>query len=48
MIRRTVNLVLMGFAFYGGLLVERGLNEGRCSNAGGAVNDRGVCIGARP
>ncbi|RLJ60724.1 hypothetical protein BCF46_0928 [Litoreibacter meonggei] len=46
MIRRLFTLVFMGLAFYGGLKVERGLSEGRCTHAGGAMVD-GVCIGAR-
>lgn len=47
MIRRLFSLVFMGLAFYGGLKVERGLTEGRCTNAGGSMTD-GVCIGAQP
>lgn len=47
MIRRMITLVLMGLAFYGGLKVERGLTEGRCTQAGGALVE-GVCIGAQP
>ena len=46
MIRRMITLVLMGLAFYGGLKVERGLTEGRCSQAGGTLVE-GVCIGAQ-
>ncbi len=44
--RKLITLVLMGLAFYGGLKVERILNDGRCTNAGGTVNARGLCIGA--
>lgn len=44
--RKLITLILMGLAFYGGLKVERILNEGRCTNAGGEVNTRGLCIGA--
>lgn len=44
MIRRLITLILMGLAFYGGLQVERGLSDGRCSVAGGEMKD-GVCIG---
>ncbi|MEM9584630.1 MAG: hypothetical protein AAGA08_16085 [Pseudomonadota bacterium] len=43
--RKLITLVLMGLAFYGGLKIERFLNEGRCTNAGGTVNERGLCIG---
>ncbi|SDW08241.1 hypothetical protein SAMN04488001_0238 [Litoreibacter albidus] len=46
MIRRMFTLVLMGLAFYGGLKVERGLTQGRCTHAGGSMVD-GVCIGAQ-
>lgn len=42
--RKLITLVLMGFAFYGGLQVERFLSEGRCQNAGGVLLD-GICTG---
>jgi len=44
MIKRLITLILLGFAFYGGLQVERGLSDGRCSVAGGNMVD-GVCRG---
>ncbi len=46
MIRRLITLILMGFAFYGGLQVERFLSEGRCQNAGGTYGTDQVCRGA--
>ncbi|MEM9432433.1 MAG: hypothetical protein AAGA12_00820 [Pseudomonadota bacterium] len=45
MIRRTINLILLGLAFYGGTQVERGLLSARCTNAGGEVNARNLCVG---
>ncbi len=45
MIRRTINLVLLGLAFYGGIKVERGILAARCTNAGGEVNARDICVG---
>ena len=46
MIRRVITLVLMGFAFYGGLQAERLLAEGRCQNAGGVYGEDHICRGA--
>lgn len=47
MIGRLITLVLMGLAFYWGLQAERYLQKDRCLDAGGVVDARGLCDGAR-
>lgn len=47
MIRRLITLILMGFAFYGGLQAERFLHQDRCLDAGGSYGPDRVCKGVQ-
>ncbi len=44
--RKLITLVLMGVSLIGGMKVQAFMNEGRCQNAGGVVDARGLCRGA--
>ena len=44
--RRLINLVLIGLAFYGGLKFERMRGESFCGSGGGTWNGH-YCVGAK-
>jgi hypothetical protein len=48
LIRRAITLILCGAAFWAGLRLGQGQQEGACRDASGAWDDRGFCVGALP
>ncbi|MDP3262621.1 MAG: hypothetical protein Q8M59_06605 [Tabrizicola sp.] len=47
LVRRTVTLALCAGSFWAGIQFARLGDASACTNAGGAINDRGICIGGR-
>ena len=44
MIRRTIILLFCGLAFIAGIKVERSMHQSRCTEAGGIIQARALCM----
>ena len=44
MIRRTIILLFFALAFIAGIKVERSMQLSRCTEAGGIIQDRALCM----